>query len=382
MKKRILIVYATYGSGHKAIAKYINNYFLNKDSELEIKLIDMISYSKKLGKLSKSISENLMLKHPIIWDALFKWADHKYTSHFTNRVSLKWFDKNALKKDIMEFNPDLTISTHFYGSCIITDFNKEKVIKSKLITVITDYEAHDLWLDHYNKEEYIVVPSKEERHTLLKRKIDRNHIKTFGIPIFPKEEDLSKKEQILDKLKLNKHIPTCVCFAGGGNGSTATMPYIKGVLKSNQNINLIFIAGNNKKAYDKINSLVEKYDTRNCLIYGFVDNVPELLQASDFVVTKPGGAQTTECLYFKKPMLLIKSSGGQENYNISYFVKKGYARIFKTPRAIYKYFNNLERNYADIERMKNKLSKSDNKDAMKNLYDLAKDILKNSVKNQ
>ena len=30
MKKRILIVYATYGSGHKAIAKYINNYFLNK----------------------------------------------------------------------------------------------------------------------------------------------------------------------------------------------------------------------------------------------------------------------------------------------------------------------------------------------------------------
>lgn len=382
MKKRILIVYATYGSGHKAIAKYINNYFLDKDSELEIKLIDMISYSKKIGKLSKSISEKLMLKFPIVWDILFKWADHKHTSHFTNRVSLKWFDKEKLKKDIIEFNPDLTISTHFYGSCIITDFNKEKIINSNLITVITDYESHDIWLDHYNKEEYIVAPTKEERRTLLKKNIDKDHIKTFGIPIFPKEENLKKKEQILDKLKLNKHIPTCLCFAGGGNGSTATLPYIKSILKSDQHINLIFVSGNNKKAYNKIYNLVEKYETRNCLVYGFVDNVPELLQACDFVVTKPGGAQTTECLYFQKPMLLIKSSGGQENDNVSYFVRKGYARIFKTPRRLYKYFNNLDKNKNDINKMKTNLSKSDNKDAMKKLYDLARDILKNSVKNK
>lgn len=376
MKKKILIVYATYGSGHKAIAKYINNYFLDKDSELEIKLIDMISYSKRLGKLSKSISENLMLKHPVIWDKLFRLADHKYTSHFSNWISLKWFDRKKLRQTIEEFNPDLTISTHFYGSCLITDLIKEKIIKSKLITVITDYEAHEMWLDHYNKDEYIVVPSKEERFTLLKRKIERNHIKTFGIPIFPKEEDLNEKGQILDKLKLNKHIPTCVCFAGGGNGSTATFPYIKSIIKSNQNINLIFIAGNNVKAYDKIKALVEKYEVRNCLVYGFVENVPELLQSSDFVVTKPGGAQTTECLYFKKPMLFIKSSGGQENYNINYFVKKGYARSFKSPKALYKYFDHLDKNKDDLERMKRRLSKSDNKDAMKKLYDLAKELLK------
>ena len=44
MKKRILIPYATYGSGHKAIANYIKKYF-EENGEYECKTIDLISYS-------------------------------------------------------------------------------------------------------------------------------------------------------------------------------------------------------------------------------------------------------------------------------------------------------------------------------------------------
>ena len=373
--KKILIIYATYGSGHKAIAKYIKDYYLNQDPNLDIKTIDIIDYSKKLGKLSKKICESLMLKMPHIWSALFKWADHKYTSRFTNKVSLNWFNKDILEKDIKDFNPDLVISTHFYGSCFVTDMKKKNSIKSELITIITDYEAHNIWLDHYNKDEYIVVPSKEEKRCLSKH-IPKKYIKTFGIPIFPKEDDVTKKKEIVSKLGLDPNKMTCVCFSGGGNGSTATMPYIKSVLKAKQNINYIFISGNNKKAYDKMSNMVNKYKIKNAKVFGFVNNVPELLIASDFVITKPGGAQTTECLYFKKPMLFIKSSGGQENYNIKYFTRSGYARFFRNPKKIYKYMSRLDKNISDINRMYKNLSKADNTKAMKQLYSFSKELLK------
>ena len=375
---KVLIIYATYGSGHKAIAKYISNYFYNKNPNLEIKMIDMIDYSKKSGILSKRISENLMLKLPLVWSALFKWADHKYTSRFTNRVSLNWFSKDDLIKDIKAFNPDLVISTHFYGSSFISRLNKKGALNSKLITVITDYEAHNIWLEHYINGEYIVVPSKEEKKSLSK-KIPRKYIKDFGIPIFPKADDLNKKQDILKKLGFNNGKKTCVCFSGGGNGSTATMPYIKALLKAKADLNYIFISGNNDKAYNKIKGLVKKYRIKNYKVYGFVNNVPELLIASDFVVTKPGGAQSTECLYFNKPMLFIKSSGGQENDNINYFTKRGYARFFKSPRKLYKYFNKINRNILDINRMYRNLSKADNTKSMKNLYALSKEVL-SSVK--
>ena len=42
--KKILIMYATFGNGHRAIAKYIEEYFKSRDEEIEIKNIDILSY--------------------------------------------------------------------------------------------------------------------------------------------------------------------------------------------------------------------------------------------------------------------------------------------------------------------------------------------------
>ena len=229
--KKILVIYATYGSGHKAIANYVKDYYLSQNPNLDIKTMDIIDYSKTIGRLSKRVSEKLMLRLPGIWSVLFKWADHKYTSRFTNKVSLKWFNRNEIEDEIIKFNPDLVLSTHFYGSCFVTDLKKKNKINPELVTIITDYEAHNIWLDHYSKDEYIVVPSKEEKRCLSKD-IPKKYIKTFGIPIFPKEEELNEQEEILKKLKLNPKKLTCVCFSGGGNGSTATIPYIKALLKA------------------------------------------------------------------------------------------------------------------------------------------------------
>ena len=36
MKKRILLTYAMYGNGHRAVAQYIESYFKAQDPELEI----------------------------------------------------------------------------------------------------------------------------------------------------------------------------------------------------------------------------------------------------------------------------------------------------------------------------------------------------------
>ena len=371
MKKKILILYASYGSGHKAIANYIQRYFENKDKELEIKSIDLLNYSNSYrGKLGQKISENLMLHHPFIWNLLYKSADHKYTCVLSSNIIMKPFKNKQLEKEISSFNPDMTIATHFYGSAIVADYNKKKIINSKIISIITDYEAHELWLKDFKKQDYLIVPSRDVQKLLVKEGYNKHKIKPFGIPIFPKLNELSDREDALKKLGLNPKLLTCVCFAGGGNGSTGTLPYVKAILKNKKKINLIVISGKNQKVYDKVNNYVEKYKVKNILVYGYVNNVPELLEQSDFVITKPGGAQTTECLYFRKPMLLIKSSGGQEDANVKYFTKKGYAKKFKSPRKLARYYKNIETDDKDLIKMKRNLSKTDSREAMKKIYEL------------
>ena len=41
MKKKVMIVYASYGSGHKAIANYIANYINKNDKDVEVDIVDI-----------------------------------------------------------------------------------------------------------------------------------------------------------------------------------------------------------------------------------------------------------------------------------------------------------------------------------------------------
>ena len=60
----------------------------------------------------------------------------------------------------------------------------------------------------------------------------------------------------------------------------------------------------------------------------------------------------------------------EENYDKSVICK----RCFRIKN--YGEYSVVDKNKDDLERMKRRLSKSDNKDAMKKLYDLAKELLK------
>ena len=377
MKKRILIPYATYGSGHKSIATYIEKYFNNKNDEIEILTLDILQFSIPIiGSVSKTINEFLMLKQPFLWDVCYKLSDNIVNAKITEKIGMRLFKNKKLQKIIKDFDPDLTISTHFFGSSLIAYYNKKGIIKSKLITIVTDYIAHELWLTTHQESDYLIVCSKEEKRNLvLDRGIDKDKVKTYGIPIFPNTNSDFNKFNMINKLGFDKNNLTCVFFAGGGNGSTATLPYVKRLLKKKLPLNIIFISGKNPKAERKIKEYVQKYNAKNCIVYGYANNVPELLQVSDFVITKPGGVQTTECLYFKKPMIMLRSSGGQENANIKYLVKKGYGKMFKFPFTCVSFISKIAKDPSALIKMNKELSRMNNKEAMDKIYRLSIKVL-------
>ena len=377
MKKRILIIYATYGSGHKAIANYIKKYFSNKNTDLEILTLDILEYSMPLiGKISKRVSEYIMLKHPVVWDIVCKISDVKPNAILTEKAFLTLYKNKSLKKIIKDFNPDLTISTHFLGAPLILQYNKKRLTNSKIITIVTDHAAHELWINSAPYVDCLVVSSKEEmKYLISKRKIPKDKVKAFGIPIFPVTNSDFNRNEMIKNLGFDKSKQTCVFFAGGGNGSTATLPYIKRVLKKRMPLNFVFIAGKNEKSENKIKQYIKKYNIKNCKVYGFATNVPELLQVADFVVTKPGGAQTTECLYYRKPMIMLRSSGGQENSNVKYITKKNYGKMLWTSWTFANYLNKIANNPKTLDKMNKALSKMNNQDAIDKIYKLAMNTL-------
>ena len=377
MKKKILITYASYGNGHKAIANYIATYFKKEDPELEIATLDLITYSMKIvGPWSKRANSFLMLNMPYVHDFFYKVFNSKVGGRIADESSMILFKNKKMAEMIGGFNPDLTISTHFFGSSLITHYNRKGITKSKLITVVTDYEAHELWINDYKTDDYIIVGNNNEAKALTKRGVDAKKIKVFGIPIAPNVNDDFNRAKALEKYNISGLKLICLFFGGGGNGSVATLPYVKKVIKDNPNIDFIFVGGNNKVSKEFIDNWIRKYELKNVTSIGFTKEVPELLQLADFVISKPGGVQSTECLYFKKPILMITPSGGQEIANYKYFEEMGYGKFFHTSWGLNKYVNYIEKNPNVIQDFAKNMSKNHNEEAMGKMYKLTEELLK------
>lgn len=377
MKKRILITYAMYGNGHRAVAEYIEKYFKKQDPELEILAIDLLKYSMPiLGTLSQKVTDFFLLKFPTGWSTIYNIFDHKISSEVANYMTSSLFRNKRMKKVITEFNPDLTISTHFFGSSLIDLYNRKGYINTKLITVVTDYEAHSLWLKGAKSEEAIVVGDKDEVKYLVKKGVSPKIIKPLGIPIHPVSSNNFDPKKAIKKYGFSGNRPICLFFGGGGNGGVLSLPYIKEIIKSNLNIDFIYVAGKNQDSKAKVDSWIEEQGAKNIVTLGYVNNVPELLQMCDFVVSKPGGAQTTESLYFKKPILMINCSGGQEVGNYKYFEKMGYGRRFRFPFTFMNFIKEISKHPKVLDKMRKNMEKNKSEKAMERLYDIAVKALK------
>ena len=368
MKKRILILYATYGSGHKAIANYIKKYF-EENGEYECLTLDLISYSIPIiGTLSQKTLDFLMIKVPFLWSLIYFTFDNKLSAYITGNLSTKLISDKKFKETVTKFNPDITVATHFFGTEIITKYNKKNITNSKVVTVVTDYKAHDFWLNHIKGIDAIIISSFEERISLLRKGFKNRQIHTTGIPICPETCDNLKKEELLRKFKIKNKKKTVLFFCGGGNGATFNLTYFKEILKNNYDCNILLIAGKNKKAENIAKEYIARYKSKNVKVYGFVTNVNEFYQVSDFVVTKPGGAQVTECLYFEKPMILIRGNGGQEVENRRYLVSKGYAKSVRSKNSFNRMFTELLVNDDVRQKMQKNIDNIDQRKSMEKLF--------------
>ncbi len=374
--KRVLIVYASYGNGHKAIANYIANYVKEHDEELQVATLDILTYSMKvIGKISQKVNLFFMLKTPYIHNMFYNITSTKLGGDFIDSISTTIFKNNRMKKQIANFDPDLVVCTHFFGPSLIKYYQELGLIRPKLVTVVTDYDVIELWIKNHKIMDYIVVGNKDMQNDLIRRGVDKNKIKVFGIPIAPKMNYRFNRKKMLKEYNLSGNNKICLFFGGGGAGSSKTLPYIKRLAKNNPDLDIIYIAGKNEHSKYDVDEYVREYNLHNVRTLGFVSNVPELLELCDFVISKPGGIQLTECLYFKKPVFMIRHSGGQEIANYKYFESVHFGKYFRTSFGLNRYIKKMLSDDDLLYKYSREIKLNTSNDAMKKLYKLIKDII-------
>ena len=375
--KRILITYATYGNGHKAIAEYITNYL--KKENYEIKMLNIMDYVGTLCNITLK-AFNFIYNHRLehLFSFFYNTLDNSLNVKIYNILFRKIVYSKKLKKEFLDFNPDLVISSHFYGSNTAYYLVKKGLLNSKIMTIITDYNCHKFWTANEYSKEIFIVANELIKKDMLEREVASKNIYAYGLPFdISKFNNVMSKEKILKKYHIKENKKVIVLFMGGGNGSNAYIKYYKSLVKMNiNNTEIIVVCGKNEKIKAEVEEIKEEYNKKNIHVLGYVNNVYELLKISDIVISKPGGATVTECLETKNVMLILPGIGGQERYNAKFMCKNNHGlRVrfaFTFRRTLYRLLNNEK----EFKKLKNSYNKKNKNNSLEKIGNLVKKILK------
>jgi processive 1,2-diacylglycerol beta-glucosyltransferase len=331
MKKKVLILYATAGIGHKKASIAVKAAFdeLNLN-DVEVKLEDALDHTNDFFKWSYLQAYLLMVnKLPLVWGFMYYFTDNFYANLIISKLRRfnNWCNSRKLEKYLIAEKPDVIISTHFFASEVISELKRLGIVNSKLITVVTDYRLHSWWVS--DRTDMYVVAGQDAHDDLIRWKVPEDKIKSIGIPIEPVFSKKLDRAKILSQTNLKEGIFT-VLVIGGGFGVGPIEDILKTIGNISHPLQIVTVCGHNEELVKKLESLkgTMKADIK---VFGFVSNVYELMDVADLLISKSGGITSSESLAKELPMVIIAPIMGQETRNSDYLISHGAAmKIAKT----------------------------------------------------
>ncbi len=347
--KKALIFYACYGGGHISAANSIKECIEAYYPDIEPITVDFMDYlNKAIDKLTTTAYEEMAKKVPSLWGTVYMKSEKGPLA----RLSIDSNKLLALKLHflIKKYKPDYIISTHPFSSQMCAYLKKKnKLPRVKLATIMTDFASHDQWLVGYKYINYFFVAHNSMKKSLEKKGISKNKIFATGIPLSNRFFLDYDRDALFKDFKLNNNKFTILFFAGGrfGLAKKSTYKILEDIARYMDNIQVVAIAGKNKKMYHSFNEIVTKYNRKDDIkVLEFTDKVPELMHISDIVISKPGGLTTSECLACGLPMIVINPIPGQEEQNAQFLVNSNLAFWIKDDDnplgVIFKVVNNKD----------------------------------------
>lgn len=323
-KYTILLLSAPIGSGHKLAAQALEQSFALAENVCVVHGSVFDFFPGSIGKAFLSFYLWVLSYCPWLYELAYKWGNRQSGSLWLRNL-INSILAGLAQDFLTRTNPDAVIATHATPAGIMAIYKKKFKPDLLLGAVVTDYTVHKWWLcegvDVYFSAAENLLPQFAALST---------EVLPTGIPVrrqFYQEHDRQELRR-----KFNWSEQDIVCLLMGGGEGLLPMESIVKAFHGNlpQHLKIIAVAGHNEGLQHRLEIFKEVPLT----VYGFTDDVPELLLAADIVVTKAGGLTAAETLIAGCSYIIYKPLPGQETGNAVYLEQYCGAQVAQSPQEV------------------------------------------------
>ncbi|MCK4601090.1 MAG: hypothetical protein KAU28_01405 [Phycisphaerae bacterium] len=351
-RPRVLVISATVGAGHNAVAKALVDSQAAMAPEIDVECIDSLDFVPWLFR--KYYAGGFALAMSLfgrLYGLGFRLTNRPHRAGRSGLERLRlWVERlmlRRLKRYLEAHRVDLIVNTHFLPAPLIGRLIRDGRLTSPQVLVVTDIEVHRWWYEQ--NVAHWFAPAACSAETLRRWGIDRERITVSGIATHPKWAEPLGRSEIMRRW----HLPAdkkIVLLSGGTEFTCGPVVRIaRRLVAACGGACVVVLAGRNKKLLAKLSKLPEAGG--RLIPIGFTDRLHELAEVCSLMVTKAGGVMTAECLAKAVPMVLLKPVPGQESGNAEYFARQGAAVITRKTHQVAAEVSRLLESAEDLKAM-------------------------------
>jgi diacylglycerol O-acyltransferase len=343
--RRVLILSAEMGEGHNAAATAITQAIAEVWPECEVDRVDTWalwgdSFSRAAVWGYRVQMQLLPLTYEWFYDRLCR--SERFAA--ATKALIGRFFGRRLERLLASREDDLVISTYPFGSAALDWLRKKRAYDVPTVTYIPAFHVHPVWTYPGINQHYVMYDTAPE------------HARTDGFeetmrvgapPVRAGFGAISKAEA---RAKLGLGPREYIVLVTGGAWGLGDIPHaVRALVNSETKVRVIAVCGRSERLVESLKAL--RAAPERLLVYGYVDNMHELMAAADVVVTNGAGVTVLEALCTPRPVIAFRPLAGHGKASTEEMIKRELALVAEDVPSLVAAIRQLGSDHVMLARM-------------------------------
>jgi processive 1,2-diacylglycerol beta-glucosyltransferase len=325
---RILVLTASYGSGHNLVAATLAAEFERAGAAARVADHFRDFVHPEFDRLTRALYYAVLRRAPVLWGTAY-WLGDQISVTSPLLLRLNRLGTRKLGRLLAAERPDHVVSVHPTPVAALLELRRRGVAIPRHTTVFTDFVAHTQWI--YPNVDYYCVPAEEIARELTARGVPGERVTVTGIPVARDFAEPAERAAARLALGLSPRLPVLLFMDGSGGGFGRLEEATRTVLEMEEAFQAVVVTGQEERLEARLRQQVAGRDAR-VKVFGYVENmsIRRFMAAADFLVTKAGGLTLGEALAAELPVICFGSLPGQEARNERFAAMAGVALVARS----------------------------------------------------